>query len=566
VRRWLLARPGLLVTVAATLYSWVLTFPLILHLNSAIYGYPGDSTGTISIYDWWGYALRHHLGLFDNTLWGAPWGAGWESQPFAVLPVLVLGPIAAVAGGTVAYNLQMLSAFPLTAWVTYLAARRLGARPLGAAFGALAFTFIPYHLEKAQGHVAQTHMEIYSGILLLLLRWRQGGSRWNLAAAGGVAGLAVWNDYYMAYIAAFLVATFFVVSLVDRRLWKEPARWVSRHLVGGVIVAVVTALFLPAALLFAERPSANGSVSGVLHTQLGTLHEGIDQVLIYSARLKEYFLPYYANPLLPPSLLHYEQAHLHFSNFVEQTLFLGYTVMVLAAVGALVGLRRFETWLILAVGAVGLLVAEPPLVHSFGPLKIPSPSLVLTPLVPIFRVYARFGVLVMLGAALLAAGGFSWIQARLPRRAVLLLAVPFLLTAIEFDNIPPLRVYTLLPAPSEYRWLRSQPAGILVEYPLDAGTDVNQQQIQAHLYTVYQPVHGHPLFNGGNPGSRADQISSQLEPYYAPGVADRLRSIGVRYVFVHRADYLKDGLQVPTEVPGLAYVATMDGVDIYTVG
>jgi hypothetical protein len=175
-------------------------------------------------------------------------------------------------------------------------------------------------------------------------------------------------------------------------------------------------------------------------------------------------------------------------------------------------------------------------------------------------------VLVMLATALLAAGGFGWVQARLPRRAALLLAVPFLLTAVEFVNIPPLRVYTLLPAPSEYGWLRSQPSGILVEYPLNAGTDVNRQQIQTHLYTVYQPVHGHPLFNGGNPGSRADQLSGQLEPYYAPGVVDQLRSIGVRYLFVHRADYLKDGLQLPADVPGLTYVATMDGVDVYTVG
>jgi hypothetical protein len=566
VRARLTSSPALLVTIAATVYSWVLTFPLILHLNSAIYGYPGDSTGGISIYDWWGYALRHHLDLFNNTLWGAPYGAGWQAVPFAVLPVLILGPLAAVAGGTVAYNLQMLSAFPLTAWLTFLASRRLGTSRVGAAFAALAFTFIPYHLEKAQGHVAETHMETFSGILYFLLRWRQGGSRWNLVAAGAFAGLAVWNDYYMAYIAAFLVATWFAVALFDRRTVSEPRRWIPRNVAGGLLIAVTTALFVPAALLFADRPGSGGSFAASVKAQVGALNEGIDQVTIFSARREDYYLPYYANPLTPASIVSYERAHLHFSNFVEQTLFLGYTVMLLALVGLAVGFRRFETWLLVAIAAVGFVVGEPPLLHRFGPLEIPSPSLVLTPLVPIFRVYARFAMLVMLAVTLLAGLGMTWLQGRLRGRAALLLAAPFLLTAIEFNNVPPLHVTTLFPAPTEYQWLSHQPPGILVEYPLKAGTDLSRQQIEDHLYTLYQPVHGHPLFNGGTSLSKADQLSPGLEPYYGPGVADELLSIGVRYVFVHRATYLQDGLEVTHDVPGMTYVDSLDGVDIFTIG
>jgi hypothetical protein len=230
------------------------------------------------------------------------------------------------------------------------------------------------------------------------------------------------------------------------------------------------------------------------------------------------------------------------------------------------GVRRFETWLLLAVGTVGLLVAEPPLVHSFGPLRIPSPSLVLNPIFPIFRVYSRFGVLVMLAATLLAGLGLTWLQNHFRGRAGLLLAIPFLLTGVEFNNIPPLHVFTLSPAPAEYQWLAKQPPGILVEYPLKAGNDASVQEIETRQYTLYQHVHGHPIFNGGSTASRADQISGELEPYYGPGVANELRQIGVRYVFVHRADYLRDQLQVPKEVPGLTYMTTLNGVDVYTVG
>jgi hypothetical protein len=558
-------RPALVVTLLATLYSWLITFPLILHLDTAIYGYPGDSTGAIAIYSWWSYALLHHQSIFVNTAWGAPYGAGWEAVPFTVLPVVVLAPLSAVAGGTIAYNFQTLSSFPLTAWVTFLVARRLGARPVGAAFAALAFTFIPYHMEKAQGHIAQIHMEIYSGILFFLLRWRQGGSRWNLAGAGAVTGLALWNDYYMAYIAAFLVAAFFAASVVDRRLRLDPLRWIGRHLAAGLLVAFVTALFLPATVLTAQRPS-NGTISGAVEAQSAGFHQGLDQLLIYSAHKVDYFLPDHLNPLLPKSIVQYEVDRLHFSNFVEKTLFLGYTVMVLAALAVVAGWRRFETWLLLAIGAVGFLVAEPPLMHSFGLLQVPSPSLLLHPIFPIFRVYARFGVLVMLGATLLAGVGLSWLAARLRGRAALLLAVPFLLTAVEFNNIPPLHVVTIYPAPAEYQWLEKQPPGILVEYPLKAGSDGSVQEVETRQYTLYQHVHGHPIFNGGTTASRADQLSSQLEPYYGPGVSSQLRQIGIRYVFVHRADYLRDKLLVPRDVSGLNFVVTLNGVDVYTVG
>ena len=78
---------ALLVTVAATILGCVVTFPLVLHLGSAIYGTPGDSTGAIATFWWWSYAIQHGKPLLDNTMWGAPFGAGWSQVPFAVLPL-----------------------------------------------------------------------------------------------------------------------------------------------------------------------------------------------------------------------------------------------------------------------------------------------------------------------------------------------------------------------------------------------------------------------------------------------------------------------------------------------
>lgn len=555
--------PVLAVVIVATLYSLVVTYPLFLQLDRSIYGYPGDATGTVAVYSWWEYALRHGQNIFDNTLWGAPYGAGWQAVPFAVIPVLVFAPLSALIGGTAAYNVEVLSSFPLTAWLTYLLARRLGCKPLGAAFAALAFAFVPFHIEKAQGHAGQTHMELLAGTLLFLLRWRQGGSRWNLVGAGAMAGLTLWDDYYLAYIGAFMVATFFVVSVIQKRAGTASIEWLKKHAGAAIAVAVVTTLFVPATVLTAERPS-NGSIGGAVSAQAAGFNQGLEQIRVYSARPLEYLLPFHANPLIPRAVLRYEQDHLHGSNFTEQTLFLGYTVMLLALVAAAMGWRRFETRLLLALGLVGFVVALPPGLH-FGGLVVPTPSLLLNKVFSIFRVYSRFGILVMLGAALLAGLGMTWIQGRLPGRKAALLAVPFLLAAIEFNNLPPTHVTQLYPAPAEYQWLAHQPAGILVEYPLKAGS-AQTEEIQTRQYTLYQHVHGHPIFNGGTTASLADQISPQLEPYYAPGVAKMLSDLGIRYVFVHRNDYQGDGFDLPKQVTGLTYVDTIDGVDIYTVG
>lgn len=550
--------PGLIVFVVAAVYACIVTYPVIFNFGSMIYGYPGDATGTVATYEYWQYALRHGQSIFDNRVWGAPYGAGWQAVPFAVVS-LALAPLSGLFGGVAAYNLEVLASFPLTAWTTYLVARRFGCRPLAAAFAGLAFAFIPYHIEKAQGHAGQTHMELFSATLLFLLRWRQGGSRWNLAGAGVVAGLTLWIDFYFAFIDAFLVATFFAASFLYGKAGESLWSRLRVHVVAALILGLATAAFVPVTVLVAER----GSLSASLSAQTASFNQSLTEIRVYSSRPLEFVLPYHANPLVPKRIVDYEISRLHLSNFTEQSLFIGYTVMVLAALWVLVCWRRFETVLLLAIGTVGFLVSLPPGLN-FHTFVVPTPSLVLNPIFPMFRVYSRFGILVLLGAALLAGLGFSLVQARLKGRAAWLLAIPFLLTALEFNNLPPTHVTQIYPAPTEYRWLASQPAGILIEYPLQAGTP-QEQEIQTRQYTLFQAAHGHPIFNGAATASPAYDMYPRLEPYYGPGVAATLHSIGIRYVFVHRDDYQHDGFSLPHDVLGLSYVQTLNGVDIYEV-
>src|SRR5207248_6208775 len=114
---------------------------------------------------------------------------------------------------------------------------------------------------------------------------------------------------------------------------------------------------------------------------------------------------------------------------------LGYTVLLLAVLGAVVALwgrRWFPALLALAVSVAGALFSFPPS-ERVGPLDAHFPSFYLVNWLPYFRVYARFAMIVMLGVTLLAAFGYDDLLAR-ARRASLpvgLALIPFLLLAVE---------------------------------------------------------------------------------------------------------------------------------------
>lgn len=558
----------LLVAAIATLLALFLSFPVVLHPTTMLFGSVGDATGTVAIYWWWSYAPTHGLPLLDNTWTGTPLGSGWDHIPFVVFQVLLMAPLSFLVGPVAAYNIGAIASYPATAAVTFLLARRLGMGSMAAAFAALAFAFMPLHTEKATAHLDQAHMEVFPAFLLFGLRWRQGGSKWNLVAAGAVAGLTLWTDVYLAFILSVLAAGLFVLSMLIPGDGNEPSLGdrVRKHAVALLIVATVAAVFVPPAVAIGARSGAG--LNNAVSTEVDVLQRTMFEIRAYSARPWEYVLPWHSNPFVPSSVKAFEAQHLHGSNPTENSLFLGYTVLLLAVIGLLATRRgrRMPVVLGAATLLIGAVFASPPSEH-LGGLTMYFPSDVLGQLLPVFRVYSRFGMIVMLGAALIAGIGLDVVRRRLSLRGGswrALALIPFITLGLEFTNVPPSRALAVLPPPPEYTWLQSQPQGILVEYPLATGP-VTTQEIQTRQYTLYQMVHLHQMFNGAVPSSPAGKYASQLEPYYSPETVDKLRSLGIRYVFVHRRDYVADGLETPRSVPGLRYITTLDDTDIFVV-
>jgi len=561
------AASGRCVLVVALLLSLVVTWPLVLHIDSAIYGYPGDALGTISDFWWFDYALHHGLPLLYNQLRGVPLGSGWENVYFDVVEVGLFAPLSYVLGPVIAYNLGVLSSFPLTAWVTFLLARRLQMTRLASTFTGLTFAFVPYHQEKAMVHLLHTHMELYAAFLYFAIGWRQTRRLRNIVLAAVVAGITLWTDPSMTYLMAFLVAIFFVTSLLVRGpdvVWRQQ---LVDHAKAAAITVAGAAVFIPAVVAVSARGGAQRS--GTFAGQYAASERTYQELVAFSARIKEYVLPWHLNPLLSNSLRAYEASGLHGSNFAEQTLTIGFTTLVLAAIGLIAFRRTYGALLAASVVVVAFIVSQPPDRSVFG-IEVPFPSHFLYFVLPIFRAYARFGALVLLGAAVLAGFGFMALQGHLAVKQRWLLAAPFLLVALEFNGLPPSHDMQLLPAPAEYTWLKSQPAGTLIEYPIAVkstdpavGTEI---EVENRVYVSYQQVHEHPMFNGATATSQAGQLAYTLEPYYASGVSDQLRALGIRYVFVHRAAYERFGRDPDQSLAGYRFIQRLAGTDIYVLG
>jgi hypothetical protein len=183
-------------------------------------------------------------------------------------------------------------------------------------------------------------------------------------------------------------------------------------------------------------------------------------------------------------------------------------------------------------------------------------------ILPMYRAYCRFGIVVMLAVAVLAGFGFNFVLERFKSQKTKIAITSLFcgLVLFEFWNWPPFKVIDVSKLPAVYYWLKGQPGDIVVaEYPLDADSP-------NEMYKFYQTEHEKKIINGAIPGTYANQVSQTIKKLSEPKTAGRLRGMGVRYVLVHRDGYLdtelieeKEELDRIPRNPGLKLVKSFPG-------
>lgn len=439
------------------------SFPLVLSPNQSILGHPGDSLTALSRWEHWQLSGRYiERPLLNIT---------------GILLSRILGPIAA-------YNVVMLSSFPLAACTAFLLFHYLVRSTSAALIAALFFALCPYHWARSQGHLYLAHIQWIPLVFLTALVFLKNPS--ILRGAGFLLSFALLlaSSFYYGFFTALIGITLVIPGLIYAAKTKRLPRYWRALII--LVLAIIGTLPITHSYLtwLSSRPAPRVEL--------------LDELFRYSARISEYLLPGSFSGLA--RIWHLAPAidSLHRSNEVEQAIFVGWVPLLAAAAGLLIVLRnrpsstrqgqplwkRGELMWILTAGGVALLYSAPPAVNLFGQSFL-LPNYYVSRVVPFFRSYARMSVFVQLAVSAVAAVGLSAL-AKLPKGHHLV-GLVLALNIIEFTPIPPPRVSRLVPTKPVYLWLARREHGAdIVEFPFNT-----RATPRTSFRTYNKRLHGH---------------------------------------------------------------------------
>jgi hypothetical protein len=535
------------------------TWPLAIHPLGGFYGFGNDNWGGMPYLDW---LHRTFFGpgssSFDPEL-QAPFGLDIPQhaiQPMDRLFALLFGGFGQGLG---AYNAEVFLSFILAGCTMYLLARYVTGSRLAALVAGFAFTFSPFHLAVSMQYNALASIQWIPLYLLALLFLLRRGRRRDAALTGAAFALVVVTSYYYAWFVGWftlLVVGYFAAAwFVRRRRERSPEApaWLSIKLVlsrtaiaGVVLVALALAFLVP-------------SIRGA--TEAGaTIKHPISEAVRYSARPWMLFVPPEDNPIVGDQVQPWVQSHLFESPVYEQAIYLGYTLLFLAAV-ALVPARRgidvlpdrtrFARGIFLAGFVAALLITIGPYIPlepSYwrlwstpgATLHVPSLPWLMFQLGPEFRFFVRAFVLVSACLAVLAALGFSRLErgrGMTPARRGGLAALVLALVAIEFSNAPPHTWFSARTPPWVAAVRKLPTDATIVDYPV-----VPTFSPRSLYYMFWQTKFRRPDTNPAV-DPEAQVLAGQIAQPDDPATGAALHGAGVDYAVVHTS------LPPPTTVP-----------------
>lgn len=428
------------------------------------------------------------------------------SEPL-IVPAVAGVPVFWLTGSAVlTFNLLLLAGLACTGWTTFYVVSRW---TQSAGAGLLAGILITFnvHLLTRLPHLQAAHAW---GLLLV---W---GAAWAL-----LDGKGRW--WWLAGAVALVAAT----SL----------HWLVFAVV-GVGLMVVTQRRPLGALVTVAVSGAAGIVLAlpILWPYLTSgMRRPLEQVADFSATPAGY--------LASQSWLHRGWSAPFFT--VETNLwFPGVTALLLAALGIAVGWRtsRLARWAIalVVVGGVLSLGTATPVYQWVYAVFPPMQGI---------RAATRFGMLALVGIALLAAVAVAWLERRMrPRHARLLVAGALLLATVEAVHAP-ITTTPFTGVPAVYSLLRDEPGPVLLAempfYPPDG-------VFQNGEYVLNATAHWRPVMNGYSGATPMSYRHFSDTLWYFPEARAfaGLREAGATHVMVHLEKFGNEAADVARALAG----------------
>lgn len=550
------------------LITLVITFPLALNIGGSIFAEPGDPYG--ALYSLW-LSVREPIRA---------------AFPHAPILVWTGAGLTQLVGEVAAYNTMVISGFVLSSLVMFCLVHKVTQRNSAAFIAGLIFLVTPFHTAQALQHVGLANLHWFLLFLLALL-WFDEAPTIPRGFALGVAFAVATLDSYLYGVSAVLVLGLFglwrvltwATSLPRRPAWGR-GQW--------------AALLLSAALAFSLVVPAFGPIIDSIanaHTRtvaLARASSSAAELKAFSARGFAYLTPPPNNVLLGDlNRTKYDEAFAQGTNMTELSIYLGLSVVALAAIGVVASrvsrrlnpnVKRWASfWILLTL--VGIYWSFAPTITLFG-LEVSTPGAALFEKLPLLRVYSRFALLVLIPVTVLASIGVAWLAARIHdlRRRWILAGVLGVVIVCDLLALPKNRIIAvdLEAAPAVYQWLASQDAtgvGRIAEYPL-----LPPEEPDGYDYQLWARLHPHRSLSLDYVQSGDTEERAQLADLNREDTLSRLRAKGVTHVLVHTGKYsVEKAKKYPLEYhggapvylsprePGVSIVGTFGETNVYKI-
>ena len=489
-----LKRPALWAAGAYALLACALTFPLILRMNSSVYGFydhiSTDLFASIYYYFWWMREwLISHNHSFVNPLLNFPFGA---RMFLANATGFLMAPVGLLIGHLAAYNLVILANLILSGLGMFLLVRHL-TKSAGAGFIAgIVYAFCPNMLVRSYTTFDSTQVQWIPFYTLYVIKFMENRTWVNALLAGGflLCTILFAMPYYLVYLPVHTM-----ILLLTYAVWKVRGEHVGIGVfMRGLLTPEALRGWLRIAAVFAVVVVAFGMyykqiVGGGETIKVGRKDWNIVQLRNNSLKPFDYFIPHPRSALFKGNFKEtYWDVQKRFEkNADSDVAYIGYVAILLAILGFW-KCKGAAKWFFLAGAMVAFWATLGPDIRG-----LPTPSGLIYKYAPFARRILLYKVFVQFGMAGLAGMGTAFLLGRMktPGKAAGMLAAVFVLMLGEYAIVPPFLSVDLTETPEVYARVKALPAkSALIEIPLKrAGGNLYQG------YIFYQTVHGKPLFN-----------------------------------------------------------------------
>ncbi len=539
----------------AVAFSW----PLVPNIATHLTGDPGGDTG-VYVWNQWvfqhGAVVEHRNPLTTEHIFSlSARPVDLTQHNYTVFLDALALPLMSRLGPVATFNVVYLIAVVLTAWMTFVLARRVteGAT-VEAWLAGFAFAWGPVLVARSTGHVSLVAAAPLAAFLWCLHRIdRSERARDAILAGLAVAWAAFCDPYYAVYCA--LIATIYAVSRVVRLDWRPTWKhgvgtWMldlvivlaialviglafgrGRRLtllglpisVRGLYTPILVVTVLIVARVFVYLRPAVAALDLPSPRSLGTVVAGamagavVLSPVLYGASVQVFngtwvSPPIYwrssprgvdllafvtPNPSHPLMVWLFGQPQLAApSVFVEYTASLSLIALAVIAVAMWRAGLRAKGWLTFTLIFTGLALG--PFVHVAGVnTLIPGPWALLryAPVFSMTRMPSRFAIVAALGLSMLFALALARLGQRYPRQRRVGLVVVAALLAFELWPGPrPLYSASISPV---YDLVRDDPRPVrLLELPFGVRDGVTSEGDSTARYQFSQAFHGKRLLGG----------------------------------------------------------------------